>query len=80
MCAWSSWGRDAHITVPRAQRAASIRAWVAASLLLLANSWWLRLREMIWHSAYLTITAVPINVARALLGLTRISTVVRHAA
>ena len=48
----------------------SLRAVVIASLLLLANSYWLGLCEMIWHNAHLTIIAVPINVAFALLVLT----------
>jgi hypothetical protein len=58
----------------------SIRAVIIASLLLLANSYWLGLCEMIWHNAHLTIIAVPINVAFVLLVLTWLNTVVRHAA
>ncbi|MBT3266287.1 hypothetical protein HN371_03990 [Candidatus Poribacteria bacterium] len=57
----------------------SARAVVVASVLLLANSYWLGLCEMIWHNAHLTIIAVPINVAFALLMLTWVNTLARQA-
>jgi hypothetical protein len=57
----------------------SARAVVIASVLLLANSYWLGLCEMIWHNAHLTIIAVPINVVFALLMLTWLNTLIRQA-
>ncbi|MBM3214038.1 hypothetical protein FJZ36_03875 [Candidatus Poribacteria bacterium] len=57
-----------------------IRAALIGVLLILANSYWLGYVEMIWHTAHLTIVAVPVNVLFLLIVLTWANTVVRSAA
>ena len=46
------------------------RAVLIALILIVANSYWISYVEMIWHTAHLTIVALPVNVIFALLILT----------
>ena len=46
------------------------RAVLIAIILIVANSYWISYVEMIWHTAHLTIVALPVNVIFALLILT----------
>jgi hypothetical protein len=54
------------------------RAVPIAVILIIANSYWISYVEMIWHTAHLTIVALPVNVIFALLMLTWVNHVVRR--
>ena len=54
---------------PHPQKIAK-RAVLIAAILIVANSYWIAYVEMIWHTAHLTIVALPVNVIFALLMLT----------
>ena len=53
------------------------RAVLIAVILIIANSYWIAYVEMIWHTAHLTIVALPVNVIFALLILTWVNHIMR---
>ena len=53
------------------------RAVFIAVILIIANSYWIAYVEMIWHTAHLTIVALPVNVIFALLILTWVNKVMK---
>ena len=55
------------------------RAILIAIILIIANSYWISYVEMIWHTAHLTIVALPVNVIFALLILTWLNLLIKKA-
>ena len=55
-----------------------IRAVLLGIILIIANSYWISYVEMIWHTAHLTIIALPVNVMFALLIITWINLAIKR--
>ncbi len=58
----------------------TIRAVVLGAVLIIANSYWIAYVEMLWHTAHLTIIALPLNVMFALLMITWINLAIKKTA
>ena len=50
-----------------------LRAVLLGVILIIANCYWIAYVEMIWHTAHLTIIALPVNVMFSLLLITWIN-------